>query len=126
MNTTLPIRCPSGHIYRLRIVESVDDLPRTAGIYGFLPRVPYPGAPIKPVYWAPATYDMFVEVSENPVLRQAIGIGATCIGYVPMEGRVARRRALDDLLKVFPTQLGSETEGRRAAPAPGGVARRLS
>jgi len=110
MDTTIAIKGRSGNIYRMKIAKGWQDLPQIPGVYCFMFPQSYPGAPIRPLYWGQAGFDLRIETRDNDMRREAIRQGARLIGVMPMDGTVARRRAISDLLLSFPAEMNSEEE----------------
>ncbi len=132
MDTTIAVKSRSGQIYRMKIAKGWQDLPQVPGIYCFMFPQSYPGAPIRPLYWGQASFDMRIEARDNDARREAIRQGAKLIGVVPMDGEVARRRAMADLLSSFPADLNAEdapqdhVRTRRTRPNSGSLYRRTA
>lgn len=114
MAQIIPIRTKSGQIYRFRVTGDLSDLPTSPGIYCFTPPQSYPGGPISPIYWGKAVEDFSTEVMDDPLLREALDLGATHVGTLVVEGRIARKRIGDDLSATFPPSLSAPSPfGRR-------------
>ena|SRR6056297_2619721 len=114
MDTTIAVKGRSGQIYRMKIAKGWQDLPQIPGVYCFIFSQSYPGAPIRPLYWGQASFDLRIETRDNDLRHEAIRQGARLIGVIPMDGTVARRRAIADLLSSFPTTMNSSEESEEA------------
>ena len=117
MDTTIAVRSGSGQIYRMKVAKGWQELPQVPGIYCFMFPQSYPGAPIRPLYWGQASFDLRIETRDNELRREAIRQGARLIGVVTMDSEAARRRAIADLLASFPAALNTEdTSQARVRP----------
>jgi len=105
MTNIVPVKGTSGKIYRFAMVSKVTDLPETPGIFCFAFPLRYPGAPLESVYLGRALHDLKIEVLQNDLRALAIEEGATMIGYMDVESRLARRRIYTDLFQVLPDRL---------------------
>jgi hypothetical protein len=110
MDTTVAVKASSGQIYRMKIMKGWQELPQSPGIYCFMFPQSHPGAPIRPFYWGQASFDLRIETRDDNLRREAIRQGAKLIGVVPMDGMVARRRAMADLLSSFPAPMNDEEQ----------------
>jgi hypothetical protein len=97
VDTITPLKGASGLIYRMRVTDDHHELPRTPGIFFCAWPIPYPGAPVQPVYWGSATENLAEQVRQDEGFIGAARSGATCFGYLEIKSRRAQKRALIDL-----------------------------
>jgi len=118
MAQIVPLRTKSGQIHRFRVTGDLSDLPTSPGIYCFTPPQPHPGGPIEPVHWGKAVADFSTEVLDDPALNDAVGCGATHVATLIVEGRIARKRILDDLTASFPPSVTTPATYARRSSGP--------
>jgi len=108
MSKLASIRGASGQVYRVRLVTERQDLPKAAGLFCFVRPERYRGAPLDAVYWGRASESILEEFEEDAAFDAARRVGISHIGYIVMPSRVARRKAIADILKAHPTPLNYE------------------